>query len=41
MDVTDAVTAITAGGAAIATLGLAALVQVVGLKVWKRIRGAG
>jgi hypothetical protein len=40
MVVTDAVTAIEAGEAAIATIALAALILVVGLKVWKRLRGA-
>lgn len=39
-DTTDAVAAITAGNVAIAALGVAALVMVVGLKVWKRLRGA-
>lgn len=39
-DVTDATDAITAGGTAIAALGVAALVMIVGLKVWKRLRGA-
>jgi Inovirus Coat protein B len=39
-DVTTATAAITAGGTAIATLGVAALVLVIGLKVWKRLRGA-
>jgi hypothetical protein len=39
-DVSDAETAITAGGVAIAALGVASLVLVVGLKVWKRLRGA-
>jgi len=40
MVVTDAVTAIEAGGTAIATLALASLIVVVGLKMWKRLRGA-
>jgi len=39
-DVTTATGAITAGEAAIAGLGAAALVLIVGLKVWKRLRGA-
>jgi hypothetical protein len=39
-DVGDAVDAITGGNTAIAALGVAALVMVVGLKVWKRLRGA-
>lgn len=40
MDVTAAVTAITDGGTAAALIGGAALVMVIGIKVWKRIRGA-
>lgn len=40
MDVTSAMTAFTDGGAAVATIGLAALVLVVGIKVWQRIRSA-
>ncbi len=39
-DVSDATDAITGGNTAIAALGVAALVMVVGLKVWKRLRGA-
>lgn len=39
-DVAAATTAITGGNTAIATLGGAALVLIVGLKVWKRLRGA-
>lgn len=40
-DVSDAVDTITGGNTAIAALGLAALGLVIGLKVWKRLRGAG
>jgi hypothetical protein len=39
-DVTDATAAIDGGGNTIAVIGLAALVIVVGLKMWKRFRGA-
>lgn len=40
MDVSSALTAFTEGGTAAATIGLAALVMVIGIKVFKRIRGA-
>jgi len=40
IDVTDVTDALTEGGVAIATIGAAALVMIVGLKVWKRLRGA-
>lgn len=40
MDVSAAVTAITDGGTAAGLIGVAALVLVIGIKVWKRIRGA-
>jgi predicted phage tail protein len=39
-DVSTATSAISAGGVAIAALGVAALVLIIGLKVWKRLRGA-
>lgn len=39
-DVSDAVSAITDGNAAIAVIGGAALFMVVGIKVWRRLRGA-
>lgn len=39
-DVSAATAAITDGGTAVATIGVAALVMVVGIKVWKRLRGA-
>lgn len=40
MDTTAAVTAITDGNTAIAAIAGAALIAVIGLKVWKRLRGA-
>lgn len=40
MDVSAAVAAITDGGAAAALIGGAGLIMVIGIKVWKRIRGA-
>lgn len=40
MDLSDVTDAITAGSTAIATIGAAVLVMVVGLKVWKRLRSA-
>jgi hypothetical protein len=40
MDTTDAIAAITAGGVAIAAIASAALIVVVGLKMWKRLRSA-
>lgn len=39
-DVAAAVTAMDGGDIAIAALGIAALTLIVGLKVWKRLRGA-
>lgn len=39
-DVTAAVAAITGGNVSIGELGVAALVMIVGMKVWKRLRGA-
>jgi hypothetical protein len=39
-DVSSATSAISSGGVAIAALGVAALVLIIGLKVWKRLRGA-
>lgn len=39
-DTSDVIGAITAGGAAIAVIAAASLVVVVGLKIWKRLRGA-
>lgn len=39
-DVTDALAAITAGNTAAASIGVAALALVIGIKVWVRIRGA-
>lgn len=39
IDLTGATTAITDGEAAVATLGLAVLVMVIGIRVWKRLRG--
>jgi len=39
-DVSDATTAIGGGNSSIAELGVAALVMIVGIKVWKRLRGA-
>ena len=41
MDLTDALAAIAAGVVAIAALGGGTLAATVGLKWWKRIRGAG
>lgn len=40
MDVTGVVTIIETGVTAAATLGLAVLLYVAGVKMWKRIRGA-
>ena len=40
MDITGADTAITDGSTAVATLGLAVLIFYIGLRMWKRIRGA-
>jgi hypothetical protein len=40
MDVTAAVAAISDGGTAVAAIGAASLILVVGIKVWKRLRGA-
>lgn len=40
MDVTTALAAFTDGGTAAASIGLAALVLVIGIKVWKRLRSA-
>ena len=40
MDISGALEAITSGGVAIASLGVASLTVVVALKMWKRIRGA-
>lgn len=40
MDVTAAIAAITDGGTAAAAIGVAGLIMVIGIKVWKRIRGA-
>lgn len=40
MDIADAVAAITSGGTAVAALGVAVLVVVVGVKMWKRLRSA-
>lgn len=39
-DVSTAVQAFTEGGAAVATIGLAALVMTIGIRVWRRLRGA-
>lgn len=39
MDLTGALTAITDGTAAVATIGLAVLVFTIGMRMWKRIRG--
>lgn len=39
-NVADATAAISAGETAIAALGVASLVMIVGVKVWKRLRGA-
>jgi hypothetical protein len=39
-DVADATASITAGGAVIATLGVAALLISIGVKMWKRFRSA-
>jgi len=40
MDTTAVVAAITDGGTAVASIGAASLILVVGIKVWQRIRGA-
>lgn len=40
MDTTAAVAAINAGATAIAAIAGAALIVVIGLKVWKMLRGA-
>jgi len=40
MDLTGATDAITDGSTAVATLGLAILIFYIGLRMWKRIRGA-
>ena len=40
MDTTAVVAAITDGGTAVAAIGAASLILVVGIKVWQRIRGA-
>ena len=40
MDITGADVAITDGSTAVATLGLAVLIFYIGLRMWKRIRGA-
>lgn len=40
MDISTAVTAIEAGAASIATIGLAVLILIVGVKLWKRLRSA-
>jgi len=39
-DTTSAVTAIEAGGTAVGVIALASFLVVVGLKIWKRLRGA-
>lgn len=40
MEIEGAITAITAGGTAVAAIGVASLVVVVGMKMWKKLRGA-
>ncbi len=40
MDMTAVLAAFTEGNTAVATIGAAALIMVVGIKVWKRLRGA-
>lgn len=40
MDVSTAITAIEAGAATIGSIGLAVLILVVGIKLWKRLRSA-
>jgi len=40
-DVGDAQSAITSGMGAVATIGLAALIMVIAIKVWGRLRRAG
>lgn len=40
MDVSAAITAIEDGATAIGVIGVAVLIMVVGLKVWKRLRSA-
>lgn len=39
IDLTGATAAITDGETAVATIGLAVLVMVIGMRVWKRLRG--
>lgn len=40
MDITAVTAAFTDGGVAVAAIGSLALVMTVGIKVWKRLRGA-